>query len=76
MLRVAIILGDAIHAMPPVGGSGGNVALRDAAVLAGALTGCDPALPVPAIGAYEREMTGYGFAAMRAAQHASRRFAR
>jgi 2-polyprenyl-6-methoxyphenol hydroxylase-like FAD-dependent oxidoreductase len=76
MLRVAIILGDAIHAMPPAGGSGGNVALRDAAVLAGALTGCDPALPVPAIGAYEREMTGYGFAAMRAAQHASRRFAR
>jgi len=70
------VLGDAIHAMQPAGGSGANVALRDAALLSRTLTGCDPEAVVPAIGRYEREMTGYGFAAMLAAQQASRRFAR
>jgi 2-polyprenyl-6-methoxyphenol hydroxylase-like FAD-dependent oxidoreductase len=64
------LLGDAIHNMPPVGGLGGNMALRDAASLVQALTaaqrGTMPLLS--AIGAYEAEMRNSGFAAVRAAR--------
>jgi 2-polyprenyl-6-methoxyphenol hydroxylase-like FAD-dependent oxidoreductase len=63
------LLGDAIHNMPPVGGLGGNMALRDAYALAHALTdvqhGVMPLLP--AIQAYEAGMRKHGFAAVRAA---------
>jgi 2-polyprenyl-6-methoxyphenol hydroxylase-like FAD-dependent oxidoreductase len=63
------LLGDAIHNMPPVGGLGGNIALRDAAALVQALTTAQRGtLPLlSAIGAYESEMRAYGFAAVRAA---------
>jgi 2-polyprenyl-6-methoxyphenol hydroxylase-like FAD-dependent oxidoreductase len=62
------LLGDAIHAMSPVRGSGANTALRDAALLAkelaAAARGDKPVLR--AIADYEQEMVGYGFAAVRA----------
>jgi 2-polyprenyl-6-methoxyphenol hydroxylase-like FAD-dependent oxidoreductase len=61
------LLGDAMHNMPPVGGLGGNLALRDASRLARALVavqqGESPLLP--AIHAYETELRAYGFAAVR-----------
>jgi 2-polyprenyl-6-methoxyphenol hydroxylase-like FAD-dependent oxidoreductase len=66
------LLGDAIHAMSPARGSGANTALRDAALLTAELTaahGAKPSkTPVQAIGCYERQMTGYGFAAVRASR--------
>jgi 2-polyprenyl-6-methoxyphenol hydroxylase-like FAD-dependent oxidoreductase len=67
------LLGDAIHAMSPARGSGANTALRDAALLTAELTaaarGAKPRkTPVQAIGCYERQMTGYGFAAVRASR--------
>jgi 2-polyprenyl-6-methoxyphenol hydroxylase-like FAD-dependent oxidoreductase len=66
------LLGDAIHAMSPARGSGANTALRDAALLAAELAaacGAKPQKPpVQAIGCYERQMTGYGFAAVRASR--------
>jgi 2-polyprenyl-6-methoxyphenol hydroxylase-like FAD-dependent oxidoreductase len=63
------LLGDSIHNMPPVGGLGGNMALRDAYALMHALTSVQRnRLPLlPAIQAYEAEMRTYGFAAVRAA---------
>jgi 2-polyprenyl-6-methoxyphenol hydroxylase-like FAD-dependent oxidoreductase len=66
------LLGDAIHAMSPAGGSGANTALRDAALLAAELGAADRGEkdPVQAIGDYERQMLGYGFAAVRAARQA------
>ena len=63
------LLGDAIHAMPPVGGLGGNTALRDARLLCrtlGAVHRGEAPL-VPAIHGYEAEMLDYGFAAVRTA---------
>ena len=66
--RVTVI-GDAIHAMSPAGGSGANTALTDAALLRGALAaatrGEKPLLS--AIGAYEERMRDYGYAAVAAA---------
>jgi 2-polyprenyl-6-methoxyphenol hydroxylase-like FAD-dependent oxidoreductase len=66
--RVTVI-GDAIHAMSPTGGSGANTALTDAALLrnelAAAARGEKPLLP--AIGAYEERMREYGYAAVAAA---------
>lgn len=53
------LLGDAIHQMPPVGGMGGNTALRDAALLTRLLPGA--ADPVAAIGEYEAEMRTYAY---------------
>lgn len=66
------LLGDAIHAMSPAGGSGANTALRDAALLAaelGAATRGEKT-PVQAIADYERQMVDYGFAAVRASRSA------
>lgn len=63
------LLGDAIHNMPPVGGLGGNMALRDAWSLTRALTDVQHGRSAlqPAIAAYEAEMRTHGFAAVRAA---------
>ncbi|MDQ2830651.1 MAG: FAD-dependent monooxygenase [Chloroflexota bacterium] len=70
------LLGDAIHAMSPAGGSGANTALRDAGLLCrhlvAAARGETPLLM--AIGAYENEMVAYGFDAVRASQQAPGRF--
>jgi 2-polyprenyl-6-methoxyphenol hydroxylase-like FAD-dependent oxidoreductase len=57
------LLGDAIHAMPPVGGMGGNTALRDASLLCSHLVAVDRGESelVPALHAYESEMLAYGF---------------
>jgi 2-polyprenyl-6-methoxyphenol hydroxylase-like FAD-dependent oxidoreductase len=62
------LLGDAIHNMPPVGGLGGNMALRDASLLARKLTAVHSGeLPLlAAIQEYEAEMRAYGFAAISA----------
>jgi 2-polyprenyl-6-methoxyphenol hydroxylase-like FAD-dependent oxidoreductase len=66
------LIGDAIHAMPPVGGLGGNAALRDANLLARLLVEADRGRRSlrPAIAAYETEMREYGFAAVRTALRA------
>ena len=61
------LLGDAVHAMSPAIGVGANTALRDAQVLtarlADAATTGSPA--TEALDRYQREMLGYGFAAVR-----------
>jgi 2-polyprenyl-6-methoxyphenol hydroxylase-like FAD-dependent oxidoreductase len=66
------LLGDAIHATSPAGGSGANTALRDAALLAAELSAAARGEkdPVQAIGDYERQLVGYGFTAVRAARRA------
>jgi 2-polyprenyl-6-methoxyphenol hydroxylase-like FAD-dependent oxidoreductase len=57
------VLGDAIHHMPPVGGQGGNTALRDADHLRQALISINTGKSslVPAIEAYESDMCKHGF---------------
>jgi 2-polyprenyl-6-methoxyphenol hydroxylase-like FAD-dependent oxidoreductase len=57
------LLGDAAHCMPPVGGLGGNTALRDAQLLRQVLTTKEP----NGVARYEAEMREYGFAAVREA---------
>ncbi|MEY9934057.1 2-polyprenyl-6-methoxyphenol hydroxylase-like FAD-dependent oxidoreductase [Catenulispora sp. GP43] len=60
------LLGDAIHVMSPAIGVGANTALRDAQVLAGRLTEAAGGRPLAqALHAYEEEMLGYGFDAVR-----------
>jgi 2-polyprenyl-6-methoxyphenol hydroxylase-like FAD-dependent oxidoreductase len=63
------VLGDAIHAMSPSGGSGANTALTDARVLRAALVaavrGETPL--TQAIRGYEEQMRDYGYAAVAAA---------
>jgi 2-polyprenyl-6-methoxyphenol hydroxylase-like FAD-dependent oxidoreductase len=63
------LLGDAVHAMPPAGGNGANMAFRDASLLrlnlADAARGSAPLLQ--AIGDYERDMRDYAFSAIRSA---------
>ncbi|MEV6034155.1 FAD-dependent monooxygenase [Nonomuraea sp. NPDC052116] len=60
-------LGDAVHHMPPVGGLGGNAALRDAHRLCAALTAADRGeQPLPqALRAYEADMLRHGFDSVR-----------
>jgi len=61
------LLGDAVHAMPPIGGLGGNTALRDAHLLGRLL----PAVHRGerdlrgAVAEYEAEVREYGAAAVR-----------
>jgi 2-polyprenyl-6-methoxyphenol hydroxylase-like FAD-dependent oxidoreductase len=63
------LLGDAVHAMPPAGGNGANMAFRDASLLhrnlADAARGSTPL--IDAVGDYEREMRDYAFSAIRSA---------
>lgn len=68
------LIGDAIHSMPPVGGLGGNTALRDANLLCRTLTAVHhgEASLLPAIHGYEAEMLDYGFAAVRTALQSQR----
>ncbi|MFC4533189.1 FAD-dependent oxidoreductase [Sphaerisporangium dianthi] len=67
------VLGDAIHAMSPAQGSGANCALLDAALLCRTLSAAvaTGGSLVEAVGAYERRMTEYGFAAVRASRKAA-----
>jgi salicylate hydroxylase len=66
------LLGDAVHAMSPAGGSGANTALRDAALLTDRLSTSGGSL-FDGIGDYEKAMLDYGFAAVRAAEQATGR---
>jgi 2-polyprenyl-6-methoxyphenol hydroxylase-like FAD-dependent oxidoreductase len=70
--RRITLIGDAIHSMTPFRGIGGNIALRDAALLCANLK--DAALGAceieAAINDYERQMREYGFAAVRASLQA------
>lgn len=65
------LLGDAIHAMTPIGGRGGNVALRDAAELARALIDVDRGRSVTraALASYESRMRDYGYPAVADSLH-------
>ena len=60
------LLGDAIHATTPVGGTGANVALRDAAALASRLAAAGPGHSelLAAVADYESAMRDYGFTAV------------
>jgi 2-polyprenyl-6-methoxyphenol hydroxylase-like FAD-dependent oxidoreductase len=62
------LLGDALHNMTPFRGIGANTALRDAALLRDVLSSASRGelSLLAALAAYEREMTNYGFAAVRA----------
>jgi 2-polyprenyl-6-methoxyphenol hydroxylase-like FAD-dependent oxidoreductase len=61
------VMGDAIHLMPPIGGLGGNTALRDAHLLSRLLASAARGErdTVSAIGEYESEMREYGTATVR-----------
>ncbi len=60
------LLGDAVHVMSPAIGVGANIALRDARVLAGRLAEAAGGRPLhEVLHAYENEMRGYGFDAVR-----------
>jgi 2-polyprenyl-6-methoxyphenol hydroxylase-like FAD-dependent oxidoreductase len=62
------LLGDALHNMTPFRGIGANTALRDAVLLRDALVDVVAGRRdvLIALADYEREMIGYGFAAVRA----------
>ena len=70
--RVTLI-GDAIHSMTPYRGVGGNVALRDAALLSRKLAAAHQGeIPLPlAIHDYESAMLDYGFRAVRSSLRAA-----
>ena len=60
------LLGDAIHAMTPIGGRGGNTALQDAALLGDRLVAAQrgDVDVVAGIGEYEARMREYGYLAV------------
>ncbi|MFJ4654913.1 FAD-dependent oxidoreductase [Nocardia sp. NPDC088792] len=69
------LMGDAVHAMPPAGGHGGNTALRDAALLASKLEDAvahGESLE-QALAAYQDEMVPYAFEAVADASKQLRR---
>jgi 2-polyprenyl-6-methoxyphenol hydroxylase-like FAD-dependent oxidoreductase len=68
------VLGDAIHVMPPIGGLGGNTALRDAHLLSRLLPAVDRGERdlLDAVAEYEAEMREYGTAAVRYALEQAR----
>jgi 2-polyprenyl-6-methoxyphenol hydroxylase-like FAD-dependent oxidoreductase len=70
------LLGDALHNMTPFRGIGANTALRDAAALHQALVAVARGQVdlVQALAAYEREMIGYGFAAVQTSLKDMERF--
>ncbi|MGW5106009.1 FAD-dependent oxidoreductase [Nocardia sp. NPDC004123] len=58
-----VLLGDAVHSMPPTVGRGGNTALRDAhhlAIQLGRVARGTVGL-LPAVGEYEKDMREYGY---------------
>ncbi len=61
------LLGDAVHTMPPVGGLGGNTALRDADLLGRQLAAVHRGerTLTAAVGGYQVDMRDYGSAAVR-----------
>lgn len=63
--RVTLI-GDAIHAMPPMAGAGANTAIRDANELSKRLIGAGAGseAPLAAVAQFEEAMRDYGFAAV------------
>lgn len=54
------MMGDAIHAMAPIGGRGGNTALADAALLTKELRTSTASDPITAVGRYEEGMRERG----------------
>lgn len=70
------LLGDALHNMTPFRGIGANTAWRDAAALRQALVAVARGRVdlVQALAAYEREMIGYGFAAVQTSLKDMERF--
>jgi salicylate hydroxylase len=70
------LLGDAIHSMTPFRGIGANTALRDAALLARNLIAVARGERdlIDAIDDYERQMTDYGFAAVRDSLRTAKQF--
>jgi 2-polyprenyl-6-methoxyphenol hydroxylase-like FAD-dependent oxidoreductase len=60
------VIGDALHTMPPVGGLGGNAALRDAHLLCRTLAHVErgPADLVVALESAEAEFRATGYAAL------------
>jgi len=68
------LLGDALHSMPPVGGLGGNAALRDARLLCATLAAMrdEQGALVPALHRYEAEMRTCGYGAVRTALRTQR----
>ncbi len=63
------VLGDAIHVMPPIGGLGGNTALRDAHLLSRLLPAVDRGERdlLDTVAEYEAEMRDYGTVAVHSA---------
>ncbi|ADD45214.1 FAD-dependent oxidoreductase [Stackebrandtia nassauensis] len=60
------LLGDAVHAMSPAGGSGANAAMLDGAILAARLREVRDGKPLlEAVAEYENAMREHGFAAVR-----------
>lgn len=70
------LLGDAIHSMPPMGGTGSSIALQDAEHLCQSIISISRGEKelIPALYEYEIEMLEYGFKAVQNSLMASRQF--